>query len=32
MEFAAVVPRDGRRYRFELGEPAVVTPEVSASP
>jgi hypothetical protein len=32
MEFATIVPRDGRRYRFELGEPAVRTPEVSAAP
>lgn len=30
LEFDAVVPCDGRRYRFSVGEPPVWTPEVSA--
>ena len=30
--FTAFVPRDGKRYRFRIGEPPVVTPPVSAAP
>ena len=30
-EFAASLPRDGRAYRFELGETTLRTPEVSAA-
>lgn len=32
VEFNTLVPRDGRSYRFELGEPPVRTPEVSSAP
>jgi len=30
IEFTAALPRDGRSYRFTIGEPAVRTPEVSS--
>ena len=30
IEFTAALPRDGRSYRFTIGEPAVRTPQVSS--
>lgn len=32
MDFSAVVPRDGRSYRFRFGAPPVLTPPISATP
>lgn len=32
VDFSAVVPRDGRSYRFRFGDPPVLTPPISAAP
>lgn len=32
LDFTAMVPTDGRRYRFSFGDPPVLTPPVSATP